>query len=149
MKSNLVIIGFEKQFNKDLCLYLADKLDMFFVDVAELIEYNLINSKEALLRCGREYIEKEEKKTVRNVADYENTIINIPYDIFINNKDFFNSGCYKIFIIPQNLEDVDKIVMADRIELIKSYCNAIIENVENNVEDVYNKIINSLKGENR
>lgn len=149
MKPNLVIIGFEKEFNKKLCIYLADKLDMFFVDVKELIEYDLVNSKEALLRCGKEYIEKEERKTVRNVSEYENSVVNIPYDIFITNRDFFKAGNINIFIKPFKADDIDDIVMQDRIALLKNDCHIFIENSENNIEKCYNLIMSKLKGDNR
>lgn len=149
MKPNLVVVGFEYEFNKKLCIYLADKLDMFFVDVKELIEYDLVNSKEALLRCGKEYIEKEERKTVRNVSEYENTVVNIPYDLFVNNRDFFKNNNINIFIKPFKADDIDMLVMEDRIALLKNDCKIFIENRENSVENCYNKIITKLKGDNR
>lgn len=149
MKPNLVVVGFEYEFNKKLCIYLADKLDMFFVDVKELIEYDLVNSKEALLRCGKEYIEKEERKTVRNVSEYENTVVNIPYDLFVNNRDFFKNNNINIFIKPFKVDDIDMLVMEDRIALLKNDCKIFIENRENSVENCYNKIITKLKGDNR
>ena len=140
---------FEYEFNKKLCIYLADKLDMFFVDVKELIEYDLVNSKEALLRCGKEYIEKEERKTVRNVSEYENTVVNIPYDLFVNNRDFFKNNNINIFIKPFKADDIDMLVMEDRIALLKNDYKIFIENSENSVESCYNKIITKLKGDNR
>lgn len=149
MKPNLVVVGFEYEFNKKLCIYLADKLDMFFVDVKELIEYDLVNSKEALLRCGKEYIEKEERKTVRNVSEYENTVVNIPYDLFVNNRDFFKNNNINIFIKPFKVDDIDMLVMEDRIALLKNDYKIFIENSENSVESCYNKIITKLKGDNR
>lgn len=149
MKPNLVVVGFEYEFNKKLCIYLADKLDMFFVDVKELIEYDLVNSKEALLRCGKEYIEKEERKTVRNVSEYENTVVNIPYDLFVNNRDFFKNNNINIFIKPFKADDIDMLVMEDRIALLKNDYKIFIENSENSVESCYNKIITKLKGDNR
>ena len=149
MKPNLVVVGVEYEFNKKLCIYLADKLDMFFVDVKELIEYDLVNSKEALLRCGKEYIEKEERKTVRNVSEYENTVVNIPYDLFVNNRDFFKNNNINIFIKPFKVDDIDMLVMEDRIALLKNDYKIFIENSENSVESCYNKIITKLKGDNR
>ena len=149
MNPNLVVVGFEYEFNKKLCIYLADKLDMFFVDVKELIEYDLVNSKEALLRCGKEYIEKEERKTVRNVSEYENTVVNIPYDLFVNNRDFFKNNNINIFIKPFKADDIDMLVMEDRIALLKNDYKIFIENSENSVESCYNKIITKLKGDNR
>ena len=122
---------------------------MFFVDVKELIEYDLVNSKEALLRCGKEYIEKEERKTVRNVSEYENTVVNIPYDLFVNNRDFFKNNNINIFIKPFKVDDIDMLVMEDRIALLKNDYKIFIENSENSVESCYNKIITKLKGDNR
>ena len=127
MKPNVILIGFDQIFNKKIGMYLADKLDMFFVDVEELIEYNLINSKEALLKCGRDYIEKEERKTVRSVSEYENTIASISYDIFLNNKHFFEGNNIKILLRPKKVNQVEKIALEDRITLLLPDCDYYID----------------------
>lgn len=145
MKPNVILIGFDQIFNKKIGMYLADKLDMFFVDVEELIEYNLINSKEALLKCGRDYIEKEERKTVRSVSEYENTIASISYDIFLNNKHFFEGNNIKILLRPKKVNQVEKIALEDRITLLLPDCDYYIDNYQN-VEDCFKAIISKIKG---
>ena len=149
MNPNLVIIGFDNQFISRLGKYVADRLDMLYADVLELIEYNLVNSKEALLRCGREYIEKEERKTISAVSEYENAVISIPYDIFINNSKYVSKDSFIVCVISNNISSVDKIALAERCEVLKSLTDDIIHNQDGKLDTCFNQIVNSLKGANK
>lgn len=84
MKSNILLVGLDYNFIKNVAGELANKLDMFFLDVNDLIEYNLIDAKNVRVKCGVEYFEKVEKKIALSVAEYENTVINFPYSLFLN-----------------------------------------------------------------
>ena len=149
MNPNLIIIGFDNEFISRLGKYVADRLDMLYADVLELIEYNLINSNEALLRCGREYIEKEERKTVSAISEYENAVISIPYDIFINNKKVLTKDAFIVCIVSNNISSVDKIVLTERCEILKPIVDDIIINEDGSLETAFKQIINSLKGANK
>ena len=84
MKSNILLVGLDYDFIKNVANELANKFDMFFLDVNDLIEYNLIDTKNVKVTCGVEYFEKVEKKIALSVAEYENTVINFPYSLFLN-----------------------------------------------------------------
>ena len=71
-------------FVKNVANELAKKFDMFFLDVKDLIEYNLMDTKNVKVTCGLEYFEKVEKKIALSVTEYENTVINFPYSLFLN-----------------------------------------------------------------
>ena len=84
MKSNILLVGLDYGFIKNLANDLANKLDMFFLDVNDLIEYNLMDTKNVKVTCGVEYFEKVESKIALSVREYENTVINFPYSLFLN-----------------------------------------------------------------
>ena len=50
----------------------------------KLIEYSLMDIEKVKIKCGIEYLEKEKQKIVKSVKEYENTIINFPYSIYIS-----------------------------------------------------------------
>ena len=78
------MVGLDYEFIKSVANELANKFDMFFLDVNDLIEYNLMDTKNVKVTCGVEYFEKVEKKIALSVAEYENTVINFPYSLFLN-----------------------------------------------------------------
>lgn len=84
MKNNILLVGLDYDFVKNVANELAKKFDMFFLDVKDLIEYNLMDTKNVKVTCGIEYFEKVEKKIALSVTEYENTVINFPYSLFLN-----------------------------------------------------------------
>ena len=99
---NIVIVSLDDKFNKNASSLLADKLEMFFAETKELIEYDLINPKDILQKCGIEYLKAREKKVVENISIYEGTVISIPFDLF---KDYFYLFDKSIIIyleLPEN-----------------------------------------------
>ena len=101
--------------------------------VNDLIEYNLIDTKNVKVKCGIEYFEKVEKKIALSVTEYENTVINFPYSLFLNAnfsnilsqraltifikmdketlaKDNFKTGDNKLSIEVLTCEELNKIL---------------------------------------
>lgn len=146
MRPNIVIIGFENQFNRILGKSIADKLDMFFVDVSELVEYNLISSKDALIKCGQEYIDKEERKTVMSVAEFENSVAFIEYDSFVHNYKYFGENNLIVYIVPKSVSAIDEIVFEERDKFLREIADIVVKNDDNNVDNCFKKIVKALKG---
>lgn len=86
MKGNILLVGLDYYFVKYVGTELAKKLDLFFLDVNDLIEYRIIDKEKMQFLCGMDYFERKKRGVVFEVSDYENTIINIPYDIVLNNE---------------------------------------------------------------
>lgn len=83
MKSNIIVVGLNYDFSKCVAKELSNFFDMFFLDANDLIEYSLIDAKNMQLICGIEYYEKEKRKIIVGINQYENTIVNIPHNILL------------------------------------------------------------------
>lgn len=154
MVKNVVLVGLCYNFVGNVANTLAEKTGKFFLDVNKLIEYSLIDIERAKLICGLDYIQKEQSKIIKSLKNYENTIINLPYDFLLNNEfdDVFKDS-YIIFInlskdvllnINKGLEDnfnlnVDLMVFDEICKLITGRANLTInssENIENCVKEL-------------
>ena len=100
MKSNILLVGLDYDFIKALALKLADCFDMHYLDVKDLIEYSLMDKENMKIKCGLEYVEKQEQKIAKSVGEYENAIINFPYEFYIknNNHIYLQDNSITIFI---------------------------------------------------
>lgn len=158
MKSNIVLIGLDYGVVNDLAVELAPSLNMFYLSINDLIKYNL-NKEEVLLKAGEDYLNQQIKKLVIGASEYENTIINCPYDLILNNDiwDKFNSSCLLVYVnIKKDYlqavnekksfnekNDISLLVYDELNKQISSLCSV---NVAYNGEDK-KKIINILKKE--
>jgi|LGOV01.1.fsa_nt_gb shikimate kinase len=64
-----------KAYKKKLAKQISDKLEMIYVDINELLEFELLDVDRASKVAGKEYIELQENKAVRRVASYNNSLI--------------------------------------------------------------------------
>lgn len=98
MKNNITIIALNGEFKKDIAKKLADKLGMFFVDVNEMINYDLLNINHVISVAGIDYYNKVESKTVKSISTFENSLITIDNDTFFNNDNYKYLKNTSIFI---------------------------------------------------
>ncbi len=75
------------KFRQNVAKSLADELEMFYADVNDIMEYNLINS-EMLEKAGQDYYDENERKTLKTIASYENTILTLNYSTLNKNDNF-------------------------------------------------------------
>ena len=88
MKSNITINALNKNFKKSLAKKLANKLEMFYVDINDMLQYDLINIKQIINKAGIDYYNEVETKTIKTIASYENTMATINLDSFFNNYNY-------------------------------------------------------------
>lgn len=100
MKSNLLLVGLDYGFTKCVANELSGIFDMRYLDVKDLIAYSLVNADDVLEKLGIEYYNKQVHKIILSTAEYENTIINIPYDMFLrdNVSETLDTSCLTIFV---------------------------------------------------
>ena len=132
---------------------------MYFLDVEELVNYNLFSKTEMLEKCGIEYLTKQETAVVKSCAEYENTIMCMPYSYFFRDDMYvnFTNNSYIIYLYfskenlskKQNLSkvfDVDMIVFDKRNDDFNRICNKKINVSNKKNETIINEILN-LRGE--
>ena len=112
MKTNLVLVGLLNDKTRKLAEKLALDLELYFADLDKLVEYNLFNIQEIQENCGVEYFNKLKQELIKDVSTYENTLIYMPFDMFIEgkNSEYFNKYGTTVYL------DFDK-------KVIKQYFN--------------------------
>lgn len=83
-KSNICIIGLSKLLTDEVCRELSLSLEMFYANVDELLEYEIMDKIKMEELCGREYLLKEETSIINRVCTFDNTIINLNYSNLLN-----------------------------------------------------------------
>ena len=86
MKQNICIIGLAKEYVKNISKKVSDKFDMFYADVDELVQFDLIDVKRASDICGEDYIKKIEYNKASMLATFENTLFTMQYNLLNNSK---------------------------------------------------------------
>lgn len=93
---NIVLVSLAEKFCKGVTVLLAEKLDMYNIDTKDMVVYDLINPKEVLEKCGLEYLKKRERGVVSSICGFQNSVISINFDLFMDNYDLFENSyiCY-------------------------------------------------------
>lgn len=82
MRSNISIIGVMPSYNNKVARVLADKLDAYYLDGLEYIIYEITYPIDTYISdFGKELYEKNERKAIKALEDYENTIIVVPLTV--------------------------------------------------------------------
>ena len=69
IKSNIAILCLSNNYSKYLGKKLADDLDMFFADISDILEYNLIDNN-MLETAGKEYFDAQKERVINGICQY-------------------------------------------------------------------------------
>ncbi len=79
MKTNVCIVALNKKFAKDIAQLFSGRAEMFFADIDDLIQFDIIDLERAQQLCGDQYVTKISNSKVRNVSTYQNTCYTLNY----------------------------------------------------------------------
>ncbi len=144
MKSNIVLVSLVDDYAKRISKKLADRLDMFFVDAKGLINYDITSNIKLPKKDQENYLLKLERRTIKSISCYENTIIDAKFDILNrpeNLKMLKQSGIvvylrfsYKTYSnylkrenINKNLVTLNSITFEDRDSQIKNNADIVVD----------------------
>lgn len=160
MRGNILFIGLDYEFAKKVANQVAERFDMFFLDVQDLIEYSLIDPQNVKLVCGMDYFEKEETRIALSVKNYENTVINFPYSLFLkeNNSKVLKQDSLIIYLKldkksllelnknkkESNILDLEILTFSELNKIIKSKVNLVV-NTDYNVDLCVEKVLETIK----
>ncbi len=158
MKSNILFVGLAYEYVKKVSKEICDGFDMFFLDVNDLIEYNLLNIKNVEKVCGVEYLKKEQEKIALSTNSYENAVINMPYSLFLNNgiaeKLKENSLIVYLKLPKRTLNSIsgklggllqESIAYEEFDKLIAKKCDVVVKCKNSEIKDGVNITLNALK----
>lgn len=147
---NILLVCLDDKFIKDVSASLAEKLDLFFVDCGDMIEYDITNSKDVVKKCGFEYLKKRERGVLSGCADYENTVLSLKFEIFSEFYDCFKYSLI-VFVDESNLnlnEKEMKEYKSQKISLSEVF-DVTVKKIKNSntssvVENIYQKLQNVI-----
>ena len=157
MKTNICIYGLNEQFVKKIAKRVSDKFEMFFADVDALIEFDLINTQMVEEVCGKEYLEKLERKKVKNTATFENTLLSLKFSLINDemNRKVLDENCLMVYIklneesfekklSKSSKEKLNRIlsmaVFKERDKLLESYADIVVDCSDLNVYSATAKV---------
>lgn len=156
---NIFITSLDYDLTKEICSKLSLSLDMFYMDVKDLINYSL-QSELIKEKIGVEYLDNQIKKTILRVCSYENTIANVPYDMIVKNEIFekLNSNAVTILLNISNNQliennkkkdkdnklDVALIVYDEMTNMLKDICQIVVNVDNSNLDNIVKRIIDIL-----
>ena len=142
MKTNLVFVGLLNDKTRKLAEKFALDMELYFADLDKIVEYNLFNIQEIQENCGVEYFNKLKQQVIKDVSTYENTLIYLPFDMFIEGKnaEYFNKYGTTVFLDfdkkivkqffngePKSEADMFFLNFVERREFLKKEANITIE----------------------
>lgn len=111
MKSNITLLALNGELKNEIANSLAKKLEMFVVNVNDIIKYDLINVNQVVSIAGLDYYNKVESKTVKSISSYDNALITLDLDTFFNNDNYKFLKETSLFIyIRINFEDYKTLI---------------------------------------
>lgn len=143
MKSNLVLLCAENTFKKKIAKELAESLDMNFVDVDDLINYELDDSKNIIEKAGMEYFKQQQNNIIKRIFTFENTIVSIETEMlkqtpnvekYKKNANFiFLQLNFDVFVELQKnsneskqLKQINKTVFFERQKYLEKFADIVV-----------------------
>ena len=128
---NIVLVCLDSQFNKEICKELADKLDMFFANLKDYIEYDLLDSKAIFEKCGIEYLAQREYKATQSFAKFENAVLTVDYDLFKQNRSAFSDKSLIVYLrlgkkLLSSKETINILSFDSRDKYLLSQCGLVV-----------------------
>ena len=157
MKNNIIVLCLSNNYSKKICQKLSNELDMFFVDVNDILEYEMINDN-MLQSAGKDYFERQQVKTIKSLAQYDNSLLRANIELILkdNNIQVFRQNCLTLYIklsksllnqfeSKDNFEITRPIFAAEQEDVFCSQnCDILIDAV-NDDESTIKIIKNALK----
>lgn len=154
---NIVIVCEDKDLRKDVSRVLATELNFLYVDINEILDYELLLNQEVLLLEANNVLQNLEKKSIERALSLNDSIITLSRDVFVSNDNFrLFKDCKKVFIelskgyfVARYKGDKSKLeqdaVLFDKInKIVGANCNITIEKHILTIQEISSEIIKQL-----
>ena len=160
-KANICVIGLSKLFTDYICKQLSIRLDMFYANVEDILQFELMDMEKVEAICGIEYLMKEERSVIRRVCSYDNTLINIDYSCLNNeyNIEVIRENCLIIYLkldekrfkkeqdkesINQSVKEINQDLLKDRDFMCCKFADITVDCEEYNENELSDIIIEKI-----
>lgn len=130
--TSILITCLDEEVGNKLSQQFADFLGLHFACCKEIIEYDLFDSGAILQKCGQDYLAKREKSVMKDISNYEDSVIFINYDLYQNNLSLFENLHPSIYLhLPKRKlsakEAINTIAYNAHSTFLKEKCDLTIE----------------------
>jgi shikimate kinase len=160
LKTNITLLLPLNHYKKKLASMVAKKLGMFFVDLEELLQFELLDLKKALSVNGKNYIEVQENKLVQRVCSYSNAFITLNTTVFLREKNLKQLKEHTLIVYfeltkPNYLKllkkektgdafELDKTLFEERNNLLKHHADLIVTCQNANKKDLIKQLLQEI-----
>lgn len=148
--SSILVLCLNERAGSNLSKSLADNLGLHFASAKDIVAYELFDANEMLEKCGKAYFKKREKSSLKGLAGYDDTIIFLSYDLFVNNQTIFKTLHPKLYFklpkrkLDKKTDPISLIAFEERDKLLQEKADLVIE-VSGDGKSAINKILKELK----
>ena len=96
--TSILILCLNERIAASLAKGLADCLGLHFASAKEIVSYDLFDPEAILQKCGKTYFRQREKASLKGLSNYEDSVIFVNYDLFINNQTIFKRIHPKVYL---------------------------------------------------
>lgn len=143
---------------KDLSRVLGAELNFLYVDVDDVLDFELLNQKDITLSKANDVLKQLERKSIDRVLGFKNCIITMSRDLFISNdnlklfkdiKKVFVSLSKSYFVARFKGDDKYKLehelILFDKInKLISINCDIVVDKDIKSLEELKIEIMSKL-----
>lgn len=159
MKANIALVCAADSFNKEVGGKLAEKLDFYFMDVEDYLQFNMVDPQEIIQKCGVEYLNELRTKTIAEVSAYYDTVISIGLSLAMQDEhlEHLKKRCILVYMavgetvlrkLASKERDENKklemetglIAFATRDSRARKECDVIIDAKKMDVKNMLKKI---------
>ncbi|MBQ8522289.1 MAG: hypothetical protein IJ458_01335 [Clostridia bacterium] len=155
---NLLVVCADKDLRKDLSRVLGAELNFLYVDVDDVLDFELLNQKDITLSKANDVLKQLERKSIDRVLGFKNCIITMSRDLFISNdnlklfkdiKKVFVSLSKSYFVARFKGDDKYKLehelILFDKInKLISINCDIVVDKDIKSLEELKIEIMSKL-----
>ena len=160
-KANICLIGLSNQFVDQFGLGLSKKLDMFYANVQKIIEFELLDMHKMEEVCGKDYLEKKETSIIKRICTYENTILNVEYQLLNSDINFeiLKNACIIVYLkidknrywsleSHENLSNSVKLINSDLFEdrnfICEKKADIVVDCLELSGKELHDKFLEEI-----
>jgi len=133
---------------KKFATQLAIILDMYFIDVQELLDYDFSCVIDKLNEAGEEYLKNVINKKINAVSNYENSVIILPTQSIFDNDNISlfkkNSLILNIEFKESAIKKIIHIADDERKKMYTSVADITINCTQTNVKQAVNNAIEQI-----
>lgn len=119
MKKNIAIICLNDYLRKETAKQLANAKKMHYLDVDELVDFELISRKQVALQCGDVFLKKIERECISRVMEYESCVFSISVDLYLANDNSVILNDCKIVYLSTEMHSIDLSTVKNKNERLK------------------------------